>query len=221
MKLNKLVSFTLLNAFGLFVLATLLVSCQKRLFPKLGLLTSLESPSRSIASFKKVSKKERQLKRFKHFQDPKQILIYCKLNSHLEKSCYQDLFHKALSQYVQQSRSKEVVDIEIIQKSFNHKNTSSELSNILAILDKKIIPNVEKITTTRENFCSKNSSKFLEKCLNQYIDKDTFHVLNKFHHHYKMNGHEYLYIKGRIKKQFQDHFQKAQKSIELKHSKKI
>ena len=69
---------------------------------------------------------------------------------------------------------------------------------------------------SRSEFCEKHSKYDLNKCLTQYIEKDTFTILNQFHAQNKLNGHEYIYFKDQFRKDLESKLQMASEKINLK-----
>lgn len=213
MKYNKIVPFTLFNSFVLLIFASFLASCQKNHFSQTGLLTKWETNSRSIASVR-----PKELKKFESFQDPKQIVIFCELNSSKVKSCYKDQFNKVLSKYSKKYPQTKSSSITLIKDSLSYENVRGSFEQIIKQINNKTNKRLSELVMARKVFCEKNSEYYLEKCLTQYIEKDTFSVLNQFHGKNKMNGHEYLYMKTIIKKQINKKLLEAKSKIESKTS---
>ncbi|MFT6631154.1 MAG: hypothetical protein ACJAS4_001101 [Bacteriovoracaceae bacterium] len=213
MKINKIVTITLFNSFVLLVFASLLASCQKNNFAGHGLLSKWETASRSIASID-----PQEIEKFKNFQDTKQIMIFCELNSAKVKSCYKDQFAKLLNRYSKKYPRTKSSSLTLITNKFSYENVKEEFEIILSQIYEKTNPKLDKLVSARKNFCEKNSEYYLEKCLTQYIEKDTFSVLNQFHGQNKMNGHEYLYLKNIIKSKINKKLIKAKITIEKSKS---
>jgi hypothetical protein len=213
MKLNKIVSITLFNSFILLVFASLLASCQKNHFASHGLLSKWETASRSIAS---VSPQE--IAQFKNFQDTKQIIIFCEVNSVKVKSCYNDQFSKVLARYTKKYPRTKSSALSLIKNKFSFENVKNDFQHILKKVAEKTDPQLNKLVEARKKFCEKNSEFYLKKCLTQYMEKDTFTVLNQFHGKNKMNGHEYLYFKKAIKLKINNKLIEAKRTIETSKS---
>lgn len=214
MKFNKLVSITLCNSFVLLVFASMLASCQKSKFAKVGLFSKWEStPSRSIASVPKIFKKKHQVT-FINFQDPKQILIFCHSSSTKVKTCYKDHFNKTLVQFTKSYGPFSAEKIISLKEQFTYELVSETLNTLVSKVLEKTNDKMKKIVMSRKTFCEKNSEYFLKKCLSQYLEKDTFSVLNQFHGKNRMNGQEYLYIKSKIKHNLNKKFIEAKIKIE-------
>ncbi|MBT4790474.1 MAG: hypothetical protein HON90_02795 [Halobacteriovoraceae bacterium] len=215
MKFNKLVKIILLNSFMLLTLAFTLTSCQEHSFPKTGMFSEWIVPQRGIASVPtKIAPKTALI----HQQDMKQILIYCRINSKNPNACFQHEFNALMLSMAKEfphSSSNEITQIKI---NNTYKIIKNELDEITQNIMHKINQNLKDVVHNRKRFCEKNSKYFLHKCLNQYLTKDTFFILNKFYQKNKMNGQEYLYLKQVIKKKLSRSLQSAQSSIETKRS---
>lgn len=217
MKVNKIISIAVINGLTLLVFASLLASCQKNSIHSKGHFSAykIDSASRGIASVN-IEVVERLAKHF----DLKQVYVYCSLNDAKVKECYQENVEKIIKQYNQKSAGLEPSQIEFIkgQDYFNLLKNQSEL--IVLDIIKKVDTHIGQLVQKRENFCKVNSKFYIKRCLKQYIDADTMAVLNMYqNHHSKMNGHEYLYLKNGIEKQFitkLDHSYKRLKSEEKK-----
>jgi hypothetical protein len=198
MKYDKIISISLFNGFTLLIFASFLSSCQKNSIKRFGHYTESKAEiSRTIAS----SNESKPLKSFAKYYDLKQVYIYCKVNSVHEKNCYENNLNKIISNYeIKNGKLKESEKNEI-----NNKFGSIQ-ANVYTITNKimtKVIPHISKLVNKREAFCQKNSTYYLERCLNQYVETDTMKVLNTYQKHNKnINGHEYLYLKKHIVKEF-------------------
>ncbi len=221
MKIDKLVSITVINSFLLLLLGAFMSSCQKGEFPKSGLLTKWHdrqtSPGRSIAS---VDPNDDVTDRFIKFQDPNQVILFCEISSKRPQSCYQDKFSMILNKYIKINSLLTATDATNIKEKFSFSNMKIQYKAALKHIHQDLEPRMNKLADYREKFCHKNSTHYLNKCLTQYLDKDTFTVLNEFHNKNKMNGHEYLYFKGYIKDQLNQKLMRAQVNIN-KHQKSI
>ena len=148
-----------------------------------------------------------------HFQDSKQILIYCELNSKKSQACYEDKLNKVISNYTKEFGPISNQESSELRRTYSYIEVKSRVNSIIAQISAKTIKNMNDIVKVRKDFCKKNSKNYLSKCLVQYEEKDTFTVLNKFHRKFKMNGHEYLYLKGKIKTQLNHKFKEAERSL--------
>jgi len=217
MKYERLVSSTFLNSFILLILGSLLTSCDKTTYSSKGLFTKINQQykqqylddGRSIAS---VNPKD-TLSKFEKFQDPKQIFIYCSLNTKKEKICYNSELEKVLTKFKNKFGPLKPEEIKNIKDQYSYPVTQSTLKEVVKSISYKTTGNLNKIVNKRKNFCRRNSKKYLDRCLLQYLEKDTFSVLNKFHSKHKLNGHEYLYVKNKIKEQFETEFIQAKALI--------
>lgn len=209
MKFSRLIPLTLINSFMLFILSTVLVGCNKDIVTKSGMLTHYKKlPSRSIAS---VNNKMTFIK----YQDPKQILIYCSKHSKHMRSCYNSHLKKIFHNYQMKYSHESLTEFQKIEDQYKFENIEKELTQINESIKKELTPLISDMVVVRTKFCKQNSTKYLKKCLTQYIPKDTFKVLNSFQQTNKvMNAHEYLYYKKLIQSEF-----KSQMSVSYNHLK--
>lgn len=187
MKYNRIITFTVCNAFMMLSLASLLAGCQKKLYPSTGYFS--QDPGRSPASIDSG---------FYQYQDPKQIFIYCSLNKSVVENCYQEKFDLALKQYQAQFGELNTADLQQLKQSNSFNDVSAKVYNLARKLEQQLEPEINKYVNQRKIFCQKNSKYFFNKCLKQFTEKDSFAVLNKFHQKNQMNGQEYLFLKDRI-----------------------
>ena len=197
MKTNRIISFTLINAFILLGFASLLAGCQKKLYPSQGHIKhphKLESKKlgRSIASVGTGAD------RFLSFQDPAQIYIYCSLNSKDKNSCYSKNLQASINKYQEKFGKLGSDELELLLDSLSlskvEKSTQSKLESIVSELE----PSINESINEQHKFCKNNSKHFFKKCMEQSAEKDTFKVLNRYHKKNQMNGQEYLYLKNAI-----------------------
>jgi hypothetical protein len=213
MKNNKIISISLFNGFTLLLFASFLASCQKNSIKHFGHFSSVEKNiSRSIAS---TGIESEQQKSFSKYFDLKQVYIYCKVNSVHERNCYQNNLNKIISNYESKNGKLNTQEKEILDNKFISVQTK------VTIITKKIInkvnPHIQKLVLKRELFCDENSTYYLERCLNQYVESDTMKVLNKYQKHNKnINGHEYLYLKKQIVKEFKQKLVNSLSSLKSK-----
>ena len=211
MKLNRIISFTIGNSLFLFIFGALLASCQKKAFQPHGALTKLKnSTGRSIASLHNT------VPHFSSYQDPKQIILFCENTTKKVKVCYDKYITETLTEFKknhpklrneQLDNLRETTDFQVVKQNFNE---------IVAIVMKKNQKNIQSLVNSRSEFCEKHSKYDLNKCLTQYIEKDTFTILNQFHAHNKLNGHEYIYFKDQFRKDLESKLQMASEKINLK-----
>lgn len=197
MKQKQILSFTLLNGLVLLLFASFLASCQKNKLKHFGHFSVLESPqSRSIAN------SDGQLpESFAKYFDLKQVYIYCHINSVNEENCFEKHTQQILSDYENAKGPLEQKEKELITNQF--KPTQKKVSELTTKILNQMQNNIQKLVNKREQFCQKNSTYYLDRCLNQYLENDTMAVLNDYQNHFKnINGHEYLFLQQEIKNSF-------------------
>lgn len=193
MKTEKIVSITMLNAFVLMMFGSFLSGCQKKSISKTGFYTTLNDNGRVPASSNE----------FKQYQDPKQVYIYCSLNELNPKNCFDHFIDQKVSELKKQD----------IQKPdfYQTKSSVESLNNQIISM---VLPEIKKVAKERENFCEINSKFYLNRCLNQYVNKESTEVLNRFQDKKTpFNGHEYLYIQKQIEGKMKELLKLSEKSI--------
>lgn len=188
MKYSKIISITLTNAFILIVFASLLASCQKNKIKTTGLYTELGQVDRSPASIAPTME-----------FDPKQIYIFCSIHSVNVKQCYKQHYKDQVQQLKTNNKQTNIAAL----LSFNEfDKVESDVHFITKKILEKLDEKISFYTQKREDFCRKNSKYYMKKCLNGNIDSDTMNILNSYQQAVnKINGHEYLYLKHKIKSQ--------------------
>lgn len=208
---------TLINSFMLMVFASILASCQRPKYYKSGHLSTFSFQTRSIASFNDQD----LYKNFLTHQDPKQIIIYCKLNSKKPQTCYRIHLKKSLSKFSKRYKNVQVEQLNLLTEQLAYK----QQEGILESLTQKILlsekEHIGKLIHKRKIFCYKNSKKDIERCLKQYLNNDTFSVLNKYQSQNKLNGLEHNYFITKIKSLLQESYEQAKQEIEQSRSKVI
>ena len=165
-----MISFTFCNGLLLLTFASMLASCQKANVKMTGHFSKFKRV-RSIAS---VTKK-------KSF-DPKQIYLYCSINSVDVNACYSRSLKK---HSVKTIKSYPAIKFEV--------NAITE--KILSVVKSDISKKVE----NRKMFCMKNSRYYFQKCLTQYVERDSMATLNKYQKsNPEINGYEYIHLKRSI-----------------------
>lgn len=214
MKYNQIISISLFNGFTLLIFASLLASCQKNNIKNYGHFSVIDKQaSRSIASTE-----SKQLTSFKKYFDLKQVYIYCKINSVHKKNCFKNNLNKIITNYENKHGPLPQKDKNIIEN--HYKTVQIKVDNITGQIVSKVTPHILKLVKEREDFCEKNSTYYLKKCLNQYVESDTMKVLNKYQKHNKnINGHEYLYLKKHIVQKFKIKLSKSFKTLNSKEKK--
>lgn len=198
MKADKIISIAIINGLTLLIFASILAGCQKTSIHQSGLFTKYLNQNNRIIASSNNSGKINISK-----VDPKQVYIYCQVNDTNSEKCYQKNLNQILSFYEQKNGklSKDKTNEYLINNSFTIvKEQTENIANEL--VNKMNIP-IGKLVSKRETFCRVNSKYYLKRCLNQYLEKDTMSVLNAYQgHNREMNGHEYLYLKQKIKNKF-------------------
>ena len=212
MKTNQIISFTLINALILLGFASVLASCQKKLYPSHGHLKhtsglfSKKSGGRTIASVQNQNDEHRlpitNAERFLIFQDPSQIYIYCTLNSKEKESCYSDNLKKSVKKYEEKFGKLGEDELNGLLDSLSLENVQSSTQLKVDEILTNLEPNINKSINNQHKFCKENSKHFFKKCMEQSLDKDTFKVLNSYQRKNQMNGQEYLYLKDAIHAKF-------------------
>lgn len=200
MKYNRIISFTIINAFVLLGFASFLSGCEKKSFPGHGYFSKSDN-KRSVAS---VETKP-FFKEFFHFQDPQQINIYCQLNRQPKEQCYNENMRSSLAKFQEKFGEISPTQQENLIKKYPYDQIQSELNIELKKIADNLVPQINKWVNKRFNFCKQHSKYFLKKCIKQSMEKDTFSILNQFHKKHKMNGQEYLLVKKTIKLKMKNH----------------
>lgn len=140
-----------------------------------------------------------KLKQFEKFQDTKQILVHCQLDSKHASSCYRDIFNKKLTQFTKSIGHIDKESLALIREAHSFEKVRENFKGIDKHLMHLVSPKVDSIVSKRANFCSENSKEDLHRCLNQFVKRDTFTITNKIQHENQaMNGQEYLYVKNLV-----------------------
>ena len=223
---KRLIKIAITNTMALLVFVGVLASCQKTKFPSAGHFTSLSQKlnltNRSIASAQEISQIELE---YKNFQDPKQIVIYCQLNSKKAETCYNIHLEDSVKKFLKakahiQSDIKHKHHKTIIQK-YSYIDQSEELVKLSKSAMEIINLSLKGLIKKRSDFCAKNSKKDLERCLEQYIKRDNIALLNQYQTKNKLNGLEYLYLRNEIKRELKRSLNISYESIESNRKKAI
>lgn len=201
----------------LFTLSALLTSCQKKEIQSHGMFTNytIKAPKRSIASVKGISF-HFSPKNLNSFQDTKQIYIYCSLKSEAPKKCYDKHFETTMTLYKEKFGPFKDNEIALLKDNHDFEHAKNNIETLSAHVIKTLEPKLNHLVNQRVSFCKKNSKYYLKRCLNQYIEKDSFHVLNAYQKsHPSINGPEYLYLKKKISKAFSTHLEQSYQKIKL------
>lgn len=209
MKNGKIISLALSNALILFIAGSIFASCQKRSFQKVGALTKLSAKNDRF-----VASDHKSLPRFSHFQDPKQIIVYCENTSKRVKICYKDQLTEIINDFNHEHKGLSLDQQEEISSATDYSNVRPVFDNLVNMIKRDSQMKIDLLVQSRREFCKENSKHDLEKCLTQYIEKDTFTVLNSFHGSKKFNGHEYIYFRKQFQELLSVNLKKAKNMIE-------
>lgn len=197
MKYKKFVSFSVLNALLLMVSAMLISSCQKKNISATGHFTSyLGQIDRSPASFKIKNPK---LIKFDHFQDSKQIYIYCSAHSIQKEQCYNHHFNQLLSSHITKYGTLSGEEIVALKDKNDFKRVQKEVEKVKRSILVEVSESISLHVERRITFCKKNSKVDSSRCMKQYLKRDSLAILNNYQLSNKeINGHEYLFLKNMI-----------------------
>ena len=211
MKYPKILSLTLANGLGLLIFGSILAGCQKTAISKKGFLTSLvKENSRVPAS---------ATSKFQDYQDPKQIYVYCKVNDMNAKKCYERHLKSALAQFSIKTKASKA-ELANYEKTLNFENAESQANKAIDQVFMAIGPKINTTVEKRVRFCEENSSLYMDRCLGQYLKKETFEILNAYQSgNAQINGHEYLFLKDKIKKKLQRKLASAHQEIKIRKKK--
>jgi len=198
MKFEKFVTMSTFQAFLMFVCAIMIVSCQKKNIHQNGYFShySLNIQQRSPAS---ISPTPIQIGQFDQTQDSKQIYIYCSQNSLKVRQCYEHHFNQILSDFINTYGALEPEKLISLKEKNRFDIVQSEVQKIQSDILEKLNLKLKSIVSKREEFCGVNSKINPEKCMSQYLERDSLAILNAYQYENKrMNGHEYIYLKNII-----------------------
>lgn len=209
MKYPKILSLTMANGLGFLVFGCVLAGCQKTAVHKSGLLTAISKSHSEQSRFPASAQKS-----FSEFQDTKQIYIYCQLNDLDPKACYQRNLSSSLKEFAGLNRVP-ASDLEKFKKDHSFKSAKERTDLAVDHVFEDLAPSLNKLVEKRVQFCKSNASFYMERCLKQYLKKETFEALNAYQSRTSnMNGHEYLYLKKQIERRLIDKLDQALKTIE-------
>lgn len=181
----------------LFFLSLLIftTSCQKNHIPNQGHFTHYQFEIKGGRTIASVAVSDQTM-------DPKQIYLDCKFKSEHElKNC----FEEQLSQR---------------QLTANYEETQTEVEKIADKIVLTLLPELNKYAEDRNEFCQKNSTLSFEKCLYQFIEKETIEIANLYQKSHKdLNGQEYLFIKEKISNKYKEllaNYNEKQHQAEIK-----
>lgn len=194
MKLSKVLCLALINGFVLLIFASMLAGCQQASVHHYGYFTRFaQENNRQIASASPAHSIQ------KHF-DIKQVYIYCMVNEKNVEQCFDKNFKNILKKYENKSGKFTEIERQKITQEINFKSIQNNTEKLAKTMLKKMDVHIKQLVNRREKFCRTNAKYYIKRCLNQYIEKDTMSVLNSYQvHNREMNGHEYLFLKNKIK----------------------
>jgi hypothetical protein len=200
---------------GLIASSCILFSCQKRSISKTGYFTKLNTTVATRAPASALNPEAaKTLEMFKTFQDSKQILVFCKLNSIRTSQCYQEKFNVSFRDFAKKHGPLSAEAIQAIKDHNKFDHINSNLVGLESLIMGSVDPKINQITNDRSKFCKINATVNLHKCLNQFIKRDTFAVLNNFQHeNATLNGQEYLYVKSLIEVQLKERLFQAKHNL--------
>lgn len=194
MKYNKIISITLANALFLLLFASMLASCQKNTLTYSGHFTDYPLTSRSIASTASHIKESKP--ELTQLMDPKQIVIYCQINSVNTEQCFRQFFNEKV---LELKRNKKIKSVDNISYKDYFYQAQQDVTAITQSILRKLESKVDKYVQNRYDFCAKNAHHNLKKCLYHSTESDSMFVLNNYQQKVpRLNGQEYLYLKFQI-----------------------
>lgn len=138
-----------------------------------------------------------KLEEFSKFQDTKQIIVHCQLDSKHTSSCYRDIFNKKLNHFAKNSAPLDSESLKLIKQVHSFENVKNNFKGINTLIMDQANPRISKVVEKRAKFCEQNSKQNLHKCLNQFVKRDTFTITNNIQRESSaMNGQEYIYVKN-------------------------
>lgn len=189
MKYNQIITITLGNGLALLVFASMLASCQKNGIKTSGHFSKFVFSGRFPASESPLNE---------HF-DPKQIFIYCKINSINNEQCFRQHFNEKLNELAKENKINVSSLKEYDFKEYYNKS-QIEVATITSKIINSLETNIYSYSKKKEDLCDDNNVVYLKRCLNNSIDADSIHILNTYQQQNPdINGQEYLYLKNQIK----------------------
>lgn len=146
-----------------------------------------------------TSEAKSMLLKFEKFQDTKQILVHCQLDSNHKSSCYREIFNKRLASFAKSIGTVEPEALKLIKTVHSFDNINGQFKGLDSHILEQAYPKISSVVKKRADFCRENAKENLHKCLNQYVKRDTFMITNSLQHQGEaMNGQEYLYVKSKV-----------------------
>lgn len=214
MKYPKILSITLANGFGFLVFGSILAGCQKSVIHKTGFFTKISK--QNIGRIPASTESN-----FSNFQDSKQIYIYCQLNDLKPKAC----FNRHLSERANEfglKRNLASEKLEQIKSENSYDSIEKEVQSSMNKIFMALTPSINKLVEKRIEFCKENATVHMDRCLTQYLKKETFQILNGYQESgNRMNGHEYLFLKNNIESKLVAKLEAALSTIENQQKKKL
>lgn len=217
MKFEKFLSIGLLNGFLLLITAVTIASCQKSNIHTKGYFTNYEIPrvDRAPASIPP----NKVMNQFDHKQDSKQIYIYCYQNSIKVKQCYEHHFNQIMNDFVSNYDNVSHEKIYELRKMNSFEIVKTKVHEIEESILNELEEKVVKLVSTRQGFCKVNAKRNVERCMTQYITRDSLALLNAYQYKNKpLNGHEYIFLKNIIQKNLQAKLLSSASELQTKSS---
>lgn len=182
-------------------IASLLVmgSCSKQSeVPAFGQFSKYKIKSQYRMPASSIDAKSTLIK-FEKFQDTKQILVHCQLDSKHTRSCYREIFDKRLNAFAKKEGSIKSDALSLIKTVHSFDNVKDLFQGLDNHILSQVNPKIANVVKKRSDFCRENSKENLHKCLNQFVKRDTFMITNSMQREGEaMNGQEYLYVKSMV-----------------------
>lgn len=211
MKYNKIITITLANGLALLVFASMLAGCQKNGIKTSGHFTSFSMGGRFPASLDPIDD---------HF-DPKQIYIYCNLNSINNKQCFKQHFNEKLQQLTTTNKISREKALEFNVDEYFEKSqiqVAKIANSIVTLMNNQIYS----YTKRKEKLCDDNEVIYLKQCLFNSIDADSVHILNTYQQtNPDINGQEYLFLKNQIRVSLTNNLNDMLAKLQSKHKRNV
>lgn len=212
MKFQKFISISIINALVLLVTAVTIASCQKKNIHQSGYFTDYQLPmsGRIPASIAPTIKNG-----FSNKQDSKQIYIYCYQNSLKVQQCYEHHFNQMLNDFVINNSDINSQTINLLREENKFEIVKQQVELIKQDIISNMKINFDKLVASRYEFCKINAKKNPDRCMTQYLTRDSLALLNSYQFKNKpMNGHEYIYLKNIIQENLKTELTLSAQKIE-------
>ena len=130
------------------------------------------------------------------------------------KQCYKQELNKIVTTYIRKFGPFKPEEIKHIFTQTEYESTKREMNTHTTSIISGMTSKMEHQVMDRREFCIKNSKFYLRRCLNQYLERDSFVLINKFQNQHKgLNGHEYLYLKKTVELTMREKLQNIEDEI--------